>query len=142
MAETKYSEKFRGTGAELESQDGVIIFTLGGDRTVDMAAKERRWFDDKVQDLEKAHPDQIWGLAIDFKNVKTEQSETVGIKTLAARLLQDKQIGAIAVIKANKGYQLIVRAILFTLTTETGKLKFFEATDMALEWLRVKRAGK
>ncbi|MFA6197835.1 MAG: hypothetical protein WC734_01610 [Patescibacteria group bacterium] len=133
---------FAGTGAQLESHDGIIVFTLGGERTIDNAAKERRWFDDGVQDLENKLPSQIWGLAIDFRNVKAEQSDTVGIKTLATRLLQDKQIGAIAIVKANKGYQLIIRSIVFALTSETGKLKFFEATDMALEWLKIKGSAK
>lgn len=137
MTETKSSDKYSGTGAQIESSDGVIMFTLGGERTLESAAKERRWLDDRVQDLEKAQPDRIWGMAIDFKNIKAEQAETVGIKTLATRLMQDKQIGAIAVIKANKGYQLIMRAIVFTLTSETGKMKFFEATETALEWLKV-----
>lgn len=139
MADAK---SFAGTGAQLESHEGIIVFTLGGERTIDNAAKERRWFDDNVQELEKKQSDQVWGLAIDFKNVKVEQSETVGIKTLATRLLQDKQIGAIAIVKANKGYQLIIRSIVFALTSETGKVKFFEAMDMALEWLKVKGTVK
>jgi hypothetical protein len=133
------TDKYSVTGTVWQASAGVIIISLGKERPVSGADGERRWLENNLRDATSASDIKSWGIVVDFKQIKTEQADMVATKSLFTWLSREPKIAAIAVIKAGKGYQLIIRATVFAQTKETGKVKFFDNPEMAEEWLKLKK---
>jgi hypothetical protein len=133
------TDKYSVTGTVWLVNAGMIVVSLGKERPDSSADGERRWLEKNLRDVTSASDIKSWGIMMDFKQIKAEQANTVGAKELFTWLGRESKIGSIAVVKAGKGYQLIIRATVFAQNNETGKVKFFDNPEMAEEWLKLKK---
>lgn len=129
------AEGYALTGATLDVDGSIVTVTLGAKRTPETGIAESKWLYDHLTRLKTETPGKRYGVLLDFKNIKVEDKDTVATKTMGTRLVQEQAVASLAVVQAPKSYQIIIRSIVFALSKETGKMKFFDTKEMALEWL-------
>lgn len=135
------TDTYAMTGAEMNVEDGIMTVVLGAKRTPESGIAESKWLYDHLTKLKTENPGQRYGVLIDFKNIKVEDKDTVATKTMGTRLVQEAAVSLLAVVQAAKSYQIIIRSIVFALSKETGKMKFFDSKELALEWLKTKQSA-
>ncbi|MDD5342075.1 MAG: hypothetical protein PHI73_01960 [Patescibacteria group bacterium] len=122
----------------LEAQN-IIELKLGPDRnSQDSALAELLWFRGELAKLKEQFPNAFWSALVDMSKVAVSQKEALALNELFSDLLKSDRILRTAVLKAGHTFQVAIRKLLLATTKETGKLKFFEQSEMAREWLYLK----
>ncbi|MDD5566832.1 MAG: hypothetical protein PHH01_01425 [Patescibacteria group bacterium] len=122
----------------LEGQN-IIELKLGPERNSrDSALAELLWFRGELSKLNEQFPNAFWSALVDMNKVSVSQKEALALNELFPDLLKSDRILRTAVLKAGHTFQVAIRKLLLATTKETGKLKFFEQSEMAREWLYLK----
>ena len=116
----------------------TIELKLGSERSgKESATAELVWFQERLNELSRTMPNQIWSVYIDMSKVPVSQNQAIALTELFTEILKNDKVKTVAVVQAARTFQVAIRKVLISLKT-IGKLKLFEQTETAREWLKIK----
>ncbi|MDP3964284.1 MAG: hypothetical protein Q8Q20_01315 [bacterium] len=131
-------EVFSESGTTFSVEDNAVVLRFGSERRKDTPETEFAWIWQKLAGLTQQFPEKKWGLVIDFSKLQVQSADTISIDAIIEHLLQSPSASVIAILSAARSYQVAIRRVVMKGKAQTGRIKFFEKKEMALEWLKLK----